>query len=248
MVPGKAEANTIQQFVQLGSVGQRSGLGIAACDSAFQFFDAKLARAEQSSAHPTSLGDSRVTLQFQEARALPADTPSDAVGQGVVLDDLSVHLGVAAAFVLTGAAAGGSAVAGGGRYDGLVKALGGPDIPGTGFAIGFDRLAEITGLNNADYIKTPDIFLAALGEKSQSLAFIWKCALGLEGVKAEMDFGDRSLKSQMKYADRLGSKHVLIIGDSEIKEGAVILRDMTTKAQVSIPIENIVNELIAKIM
>jgi histidyl-tRNA synthetase len=139
-------------------------------------------------------------------------------------------------------------VAGGGRYDGLVKALGGPDIPGTGFAIGFDRLAEITGLNSADYIKTPDIFLAALGEKSQSLAFIWKCALGLEGVKAEMDFGDRSLKSQMKYADRLGAKHVLIIGDSEIKEGAVILRDMTTKAQVSIPIEEVVNTLKTKIL
>ncbi len=148
----------------------------------------------------------------------------------------------------TGSLGAQSAVAGGGRYDGLVKALGGPDIPGTGFAIGFDRLAEITGLNSADYIKAPDIFLAALGEKSQSLAFIWKCALGLEGVKAEMDFGDRSLKSQMKYADRLGAKHVLIIGDSEIKEGAVILRDMTTKAQVSIPIEEVVNTLKTKIL
>jgi histidyl-tRNA synthetase len=150
--------------------------------------------------------------------------------------------------IQTGSLGAQSAVAGGGRYDGLVKALGGPDIPGTGFAIGFDRLAEITGLNNADYIKTPDIFLAALGEKSQSLAFKWKCALGLEGVSAEMDFGDRSLKSQMKYADRLGAKHVLIIGDSEIKEGAVILRDMTTKAQVSIPIEEVVNTLKTKIM
>jgi histidyl-tRNA synthetase len=145
--------------------------------------------------------------------------------------------------IQTGSLGAQSAVAGGGRYDGLVKALGGPDIPGTGFAIGLDRLAEITGLNNADYIKAPDIFLAALGEKSQSLAFKWKCALGLEGVKAEMDFGDRSLKSQMKYADRLGAKHVLIVGDNEIKEGAVILRDMTTKAQVSIPIENIVENI-----
>jgi histidyl-tRNA synthetase len=52
----------------------------------------------------------------------------------------------------------------------------------------------------------------------------------------------------MKYADRLGAKHVLIIGDSEIKEGAVILRDMTTKAQVSIPIEDVVDSIRAKIL
>jgi histidyl-tRNA synthetase len=149
--------------------------------------------------------------------------------------------------IQTGSLGAQSAVAGGGRYDGLVKELDGPDIPGTGFAIGFDRLAEIAGLNKADYIKAPDIFLAALGEKSQSLAFKWKCALGLEGVKAEMDFGDRSLKSQMKYADRLGAKHVLIIGDNEIKEGAVILRDMTTKEQVSIPIEDVINNVINKV-
>jgi histidyl-tRNA synthetase len=63
-----------------------------------------------------------------------------------------------------------------------------------------------------------------------------------------MDFGDRSLKSQMKYADRLGAKHVLIVGDNEIKEGAVILRDMTTKAQVSIPIEDVVENIRAKIL
>ena len=56
-----------------------------------------------------------------------------------------------------------SAVAGGGRYDNLVKELGGPDIPATGFAIGFDRLAELVGLNAPDLVKKPDIFLAALG-------------------------------------------------------------------------------------
>ncbi len=61
-----------------------------------------------------------------------------------------------------------SAVAGGGRYDNLVKELGGPDIPATGFAIGFDRLTELVGLNAPDRIKKPDVFLAALGSKSQT--------------------------------------------------------------------------------
>ncbi len=149
--------------------------------------------------------------------------------------------------IQTGSLGAQSAVAGGGRYDSLVKALGGPDTPATGFAIGFDRLAEITGLNRNDFIKTPDIYLAALGEKSLSLAFEWKSALCLEGVKTEMDFGDKSLKSQMKRADRLGAKHVLIVGDNEIKQGSVILRNMTTKEQVTIPIEHVVENIKAKL-
>jgi len=140
-----------------------------------------------------------------------------------------------------------NAIAGGGRYDGLIKALGGPDIPATGFAIGLDRLTEIAGSNSTDLVKTPDIFIAALGEKSGSLAFEWNCALCLEGVKAEMEFGDKSLKSQMKRAHRLGAKHVLIVGDNEIKEGKVILRDMETKDQVSIPIENVVENIKLKL-
>jgi histidyl-tRNA synthetase len=149
--------------------------------------------------------------------------------------------------IQTGSLGAQSAVAGGGRYDGLVNALGGPDTPATGFAIGFDRLAEITGLNRNDFIKTPDIYLAALGEKSLSLAFEWKSALCLEGIKTEMDFGDKSLKSQMKRADRLGATHVLIVGDNEIKQGSVILRNMTTKEQVSIPIEYVVENIKAKL-
>jgi histidyl-tRNA synthetase len=136
-----------------------------------------------------------------------------------------------------------NAIAGGGRYDGLIKALGGPDIPATGFAIGLDRLTEIAGANSADLVQTPDVFIAALGEESRSLAFEWTCALCLEGVKAEMEFGDKSLKSQMKQANRLGAKQVLIVGDNEIKEGKVILRDMKTKDQVSIPIEKVVENV-----
>jgi len=140
-----------------------------------------------------------------------------------------------------------NAVAGGGRYDGLVKSLGGPDTPATGFAIGLDRLTEIAGLDSSDIFKTPDIFIAALGPKSRVLAFEWHCALCLKGIKTEMEFEDKSLKSQMKQADRMGAEHVLIVGDNEIKEGKVILRNMKTKDQVSIPIENVVENIRAKI-
>jgi len=148
--------------------------------------------------------------------------------------------------IQTGSLGAQSAVAGGGRYDGLVNALGGPHTPAIGFAIGFDRLAEITELDRNDFIKTPDIYLAALGEKSLSLAFEWKSALCLGGIKTEMDFGGKSLKSQMKRADRLGATHVLIVGDNEIKQGSVILRNMSTKEQISIPVEHVVENIKAK--
>ena len=150
--------------------------------------------------------------------------------------------------VLTGALGAQNAVAGGGRYDGLVKALGGPDQPAIGFAIGLDRLVEITKPNNAEQIRKPDVFVAALGEKSRSIALEWICSLGLEGINVEIDLNDKSLKSQMKRADRLGSAHVLIVGEKELEEGSVILRDMATKNQVLIPIEGLVEHVKAKIL
>jgi histidyl-tRNA synthetase len=145
--------------------------------------------------------------------------------------------------IQTGSLGAQSAVAGGGRYDGLVKELGGPEIPATGFAIGVDRLAEISGLKPSDYCRKPDVFVAALGEKSQSLAFEWICQLGLTGIGAEMDFSDKSLKSQMKRADRLGASYVLILGDKELAEGAAILRNMQNREQVSISLGNIVEDI-----
>ena len=145
--------------------------------------------------------------------------------------------------IQTGSLGAQSAVAGGGRYDGLVKELGGPQIPATGFAIGFDRLAELSGLKSSDYERKPDIFIAALGEKSQSLAFEWSCRMGLTGINAETDFSNKSLKSQMKRADRLGAAYVLIVGDKELEEGSAILRNMTTKEQTSIPLDNILEIL-----
>jgi histidyl-tRNA synthetase len=140
-----------------------------------------------------------------------------------------------------------SAVAGGGRYDNLVKELGGPDIPATGFAIGFDRLAELVGSDAPDLTKKPHIFLAALGHESQALAFEWVCMLGKAGIRAEMDMGGKSLKSQMKRADRLAAADVLIVGDNELKEGAAILRNMASKKQESIALDSLVENLIKKI-
>ncbi|MEE8540900.1 MAG: histidine--tRNA ligase [Desulfobacterales bacterium] len=145
--------------------------------------------------------------------------------------------------IQTGALGAQNAIAGGGRYDGLVKGLGGPDLPATGFAIGFDRLAEIVGLNRNDLVPKADIFIAALGQKSILQAFEWQCALGLEGIQTEMDFGNRSLKSQMKKAGKTDAGYVLMVGEDELGAGAAILRNMATKEQLSIPFENIIDQI-----
>jgi histidyl-tRNA synthetase len=133
-----------------------------------------------------------------------------------------------------------SAVAGGGRYDTLIKELGGPGLPATGFAIGFDRLAEIAGLSAAACQPKPDVFLAALGERSRALAFEWCCRLGREGLRVEMELGDKGLKSLMKSADRLGAAQVLMIGDKELEEKVAILRNMQTKEQIPVPFGTLV--------
>ena len=149
--------------------------------------------------------------------------------------------------IQTGSLGAQSAVAGGGRYDGLIEMLGGPSLPATGFAIGFDRLVEVCTLDSSLYHKSPDIFIAALGEASQKLAFEWVCALGTRGIQAEVDYQDRSLKSQMKQAGRQNARHVLIVGENELAQGTAILRDMTSKEQVDIPIEGIVNTLLQRL-
>ena len=145
--------------------------------------------------------------------------------------------------IQTGSLGAQSAVAGGGRYDSLVEALGGPKQPAIGFAIGFDRLAEIVGIKNKDFSLKPDIFIAALGEKSRSKAFEWICDFNLKGIRAEMDFWDKSLKSQMKKANRLSAGHVLIVGENEFEKRSAELRNMLTKEQVTVSLDGLADNV-----
>jgi histidyl-tRNA synthetase len=148
--------------------------------------------------------------------------------------------------IQTGSLGAQSAVAGGGRYDGLVQLLGGPDTPATGFAIGFDRLAEIVQMKGTDLQRKPALYIAAMGEKSQALAFEWICDLGEKGFYAEMDYQGRSLKSQMKRANRLEAPYVVMLGENELSSGAAILRDMSTKNQEEIPLDRLVETFVQK--
>lgn len=126
-----------------------------------------------------------------------------------------------------------SAFAGGGRYNNLVSSMGGPSVPAVGFAIGLERLMMLVSPESLPAEK-PTIFLACLGEparrKGRELVRILRTA----GVSAEMDYDDKSLKSQMKRADKLGCQFAGILGDAELEKGLVMVRNLATREQVEV--------------
>ncbi|HET6459555.1 MAG TPA: histidine--tRNA ligase [Syntrophales bacterium] len=140
-----------------------------------------------------------------------------------------------------------NAVAGGGRYDGLLKDLGGPDIPGIGFAIGIERLISISSLADEKFFAPPQLFIAAIGDRAQNLAFYVCNRLRTIGIQAEMGYGGKSLKSQMKRADKLFSRYALILGEREISENKAEFRDMRQGTQETIVLDHL-EETITRIV
>ncbi len=146
--------------------------------------------------------------------------------------------------ILTTALGAQSAVAGGGRYDALVKELDGPEIPAIGFAIGLDRLADIVEqVKGYSAKKALTLFIIALGDMAMELGYLWQSDLNLSGIRAEMDYSGRSLKSLMKRANKLNAGHVLIAGEKELEEKNLVLRNMETKKQYTVSMDSPVEEI-----
>jgi histidyl-tRNA synthetase len=135
-----------------------------------------------------------------------------------------------------------NAIAGGGRYDGLVKMLGGPEHPGIGFAIGVERLVTLFE-QGTEHDTGPSLFIAGLGEKAENKVFTWVNAMRRSGIWVEMEYASKGLTAQMKRADRLGAKKVLIVGDDELASGNGILRDMETKVQQNVSLDDLIANL-----
>lgn len=130
-----------------------------------------------------------------------------------------------------------NAVCGGGRYDGLVEQMGGPAIPGIGFAMGIERLVMLLQAQERKVSTTPDLFIAPMGEAAESQAFAVARRLRQDGYRIELESGGRSLKAQMRRADKLGVRYVLIVGENEIKVGKGTIRDMQIKADRSLAVD-----------
>jgi histidyl-tRNA synthetase len=132
-----------------------------------------------------------------------------------------------------------SAVAAGGRYDGLVQELGGPPIPGVGFAMGVERLVLLLRTQQASEEAGRGLFIAWLGARGREWAFPVAHRLRQHGLPVEMEGEARSLKSQMRRADKFKARWVLIAGDEELDKNKVILRNMASKQQEEIDLADL---------
>ena len=133
-------------------------------------------------------------------------------------------------------------VCGGGRYDKLVDEIGGKHVPAVGFGAGMERLILVRDAeNNAPLTPaTRDIFIGYRGDAAMMEAFKLVNSLRQEGISAESDHLQRSIKAQMKYANKIGSRYSMIIGESELEERSVRLKEMESGDEVTIPMDQFV--------
>ena len=135
-----------------------------------------------------------------------------------------------------------NAVGGGGRYDGLSESLGGPPLPGIGFALGLDRI--VLAQAEAEPSRGPvRVYVVALGEEAARAAFGIVTDLRSAGVGAEMDLGGRGMKGQMKGADRSGARFAVIVGEEELAAGEATIRDMTSGDQTRVPFDEVIESV-----
>ncbi len=170
----------------------------------------------------------------------------DAMGIDYVVDPaivrgLDYYTGAVFEFIAEGIGAQ-STVCGGGRYDGLVESLGGPALSGIGFGMGITRLILALKEAGLDKIESPSptLYVAALGERAAIKACEIVERLRQGGKIAECDIVGRSLKAQMKYANKIGAEYTLIIGDSEIDAGRAQLRNMNDGVQTEVELDSFI--------
>ncbi len=137
--------------------------------------------------------------------------------------------------LVTGLLGAQSAVAAGGRYDGLVEQLGGPAVPGIGFALGVERVALLLG--DRCFEQVPDLFIAVMGDAARTAGFKLMAALQDRGLWVETDAEGKSLKSQMRRSDKLKARYSVVIGETELENGTITLKTMADGQQQQVSLD-----------
>lgn len=165
------------------------------------------------------------------------------VNPGIVRG-LDYYTKTAFEFVTTSIGAQGT-VCGGGRYDHLMEELGGPPIPGVGFGLGIERLLLTMEANGIEIPEpdTTEVFIAVMGDEAKAFGLKLLHQLRQKGVRAEMDSLARNIKGQFKYANRIHAKKTVVIGENELAEKKVSIKDMATSEQREVDMDNILQEL-----
>jgi len=138
-----------------------------------------------------------------------------------------------------------SAVGGGGRYDGLSQAIGGPPLPGIGWALGVERTALALRAEGLEPPAEPgvQVFLVPLGAAAKARAVALVGALRRDGVAADLAYGDRGMKGAMKAADRSGAPYAVLLGDRDLEAGSAQVKDLRTGEQTPVAIDALVPTL-----
>ncbi len=142
-----------------------------------------------------------------------------------------------------------SSIAGGGRYNGLVEACGGPPTPGIGFGQGLERIIATMKRQGLADIESAglDLYIVSVGEAAKKKAFVLLDRLRARHIRTDHDVMDRSVKAQMKQANHLGADYCLIIGDAELAANSATLKDMTSGEQEEVALDNLVPVVIERI-
>ena len=140
-------------------------------------------------------------------------------------------------------------VCGGGRYDGLVEEIGGPSTPGVGFGLGIERLILTLENNNIEIPKPKglDVFIVTMGDRANEKAMQISQKLRENMVSVDIDHLSRSMKAQFKYSNKVNSLYTIVIGDNELDNNVVSLKNMETSTQEEIALDSVIDEIIKRI-
>ncbi len=147
-------------------------------------------------------------------------------------------------FVTTSIGAQGT-ICGGGRYDGLIEELGGPATPALGFGMGLERLLLTLRNQNAEPLAKPDpcyLYIVPMGEKAADKVLWLTALLKRDGISAQTDVMGRSLRAQMKYADKIGARFTMVIGDNELENNEAVLKNMKTGEKINMKLDESFSE------
>ena len=143
-----------------------------------------------------------------------------------------------------------SAVGGGGRYDGLSEEIGGPELPGIGWALGVDRTVLALDAEGVELAVPPTcaVFFVPLGEAARRRSALLVAELRRAGIAADLAYGDRGMKGAMKAADRSGASYAVVLGDRDLEAGEAQLKNLHAHDQIGVPLDDLIATLKGKLL
>ncbi len=179
------------------------------------------------------------SAHFEEVKGCLTDAGLDFVVDSKIVRGLDYYTRTVFEFI-SDALGAQSTVCGGGRYDGLIEELGGAHVPSLGFAMGLERLLLVMEAKGAEFPEEPrcEVYFASMGPAAARACFVMATRLREGGIAVEFDTVGRSLKAQMKYADKIGARYTLVVGDNELNTGEAKLKDMETGDQQDVKLDD----------